>query len=438
MRTIGFYKKATLKRSLSLLLLLSSVHLTSLDIAAAEDAATGEGKHVHTAEANGLTRTEQNVPIPQTPADRQIAARLKRILLATGRYPDIDISSREGVVTLRGHVSDVAQAKWAEDLSRSTTGVVAVLNDLETRKARWLDLTPARTETESLARKIMAFLPYLVTSLLILAVFLFLARLNAALGRRVAGRRLNNPLLIEIVSKLFALPVMLLGLYLVLRVCGLTGIAVTVLGGTGAIGLVAGFAMKNILENYFAGVLLSIRNPYTVGDVIEVAGKLGIVQELTTRGTILADFDGNHIIIPNSTIYQNVITNLSANQTLRLHFQLGIGYSDSIHEARERILGVLRGARAVLQSPEPLVLVEDFASGSVMFGVYFWIEPKKVNGGVVKSEIMETVKTDLEQRGFTLARDVRLVAFAPGTEPAQLASTAEGSAGDADHARMHS
>lgn len=381
-------------------------------------ASAASDKKSEAAATDGLSRSQQNVSVAQNPVDAQIAARLRRILGVTGWYSGIQVSSREGVVTLRGEVDKAAHATWAEQLAHDTDGVVAVMNDLHVKGAQWFDLGPAREETEGLVKRTTAFLPYLATSLLILVLFSILAHFNARLGREMARKRLQNPLMVEIVSKLFALPVILIGLYLVLRVCGLTGIAVTVLGGTGAIGLVAGFAMKGILENYFAGVLLSIRNPYNVGDVVDVAGKIGVVQELTTRGTVLVDFDGNHIIIPNSTIYQNVITNKSANPTLRLRFSIGVGYQDPVGVAREIILDELKKTKDIIKDPEPLVLVEEFAVSAVVFGVYFWIEPKKTNGGKLQSQVMENVKQRLDERGFALFRDGRMALPPTGVEAA--------------------
>jgi small-conductance mechanosensitive channel len=86
----------------------------------------------------------------------------------------------------------------------------------------------------------------------------------------------------------------------------------TLLGGTGVVGLVAAFAIKNILENYFSGIMLSLRRPFIVGDVIEVAGERGTVYTLSTRGTTLIDFEGTYIFIPNSTVMNSIIKNHSS------------------------------------------------------------------------------------------------------------------------------
>ena len=112
--------------------------------------------------------------------------------------------------------------------------------------------------------------------------------------------------------------IMLLGVYVFLRLAALTEFAVAVMSGTGLIGLILGFAFKDIAENFISSMLLSIQRPFKIDDVIEVDGRLGVVRKVTARATTLVDFDGNHIQIPNATVYKNVIKNFTANPKMRV------------------------------------------------------------------------------------------------------------------------
>ena len=192
--------------------------------------------------AAGISRSKQSIQVPHEPRDSQIAVRIQRILEATKWFTNPKVESLEGIVTLKGSVAQKAQKEWAENLARDTEGVVAVINTIEIPTGEWFDLRPAEQETRDLIKRATGFTPYLLASILVMIVVAFAAVFAARLGRRAAKRRFTNSLMIELIAKLFALPVILLGLYLVLRISGLTGVAVTVLGGTGALGLVAGFA----------------------------------------------------------------------------------------------------------------------------------------------------------------------------------------------------
>ena len=98
------------------------------------------------------------------------------------------------------------------------------------------------------------------------------------------------------------------------------------MSGTGLIGLILGFAFRDIAENFIASLLLSIQRPFKIDDVIEVEGRLGIVKKVTARATTLVDYDGNHIQIPNATVYKNIIKNLTAYPKMRGKVEIGIGY----------------------------------------------------------------------------------------------------------------
>lgn len=364
-----------------------------------------EAKTANETESNkseDISRPNKNVPVEQSPTDQMITSRLTKIIQVTGWVENLNVSSEEGVVRLSGQVGKQSQKEWVEKLAHDTDGVVAVLDNLDIKTGSWFDFNPAKSETESLIKKGLRYTPYFATSLAVFLFFLFLASLVGKGARRTVKKRIQNPLLVEIIAKLMTLPVILLGLYLVLRTAGLTGVAFTLMGGTGVIGLVAGFAMKNILENYFSGVLLSLRHPYDIGDKVDINGKVGTVQQLTTRGTVLVDADGNHIIIPNSLVYTGMIINKTANPASRIKFLVNVAYQENLGEVRQRICEILSGHKEVLEKPEPLAVVETFGPSGVDIGVYFWINASKSSSLKVQSALMEQIKLTFERDGIDM------------------------------------
>jgi len=344
-----------------------------------------------------MRRTSKVVSIDQDPRDEQIAKRLREILEVTGWVKGQVVTVRRGVVNLKGEVDRKSQSEWAERLAHDTEGVVAVTNDITVTPRGWLDLTPMRTESEGLAKKILEFLPYLFSAVVVLVIFTAIASIATKMGRRAAKRRMQNPLMIEILARLAGLPVVLLGLYLALRLSGLSGVAITILGGTGAMGLVVGFALKNILENYFSGVMLSLRNPYTVGDTVEINGRQGVVQKLTTRGTILVDYDGNHIIIPNSAIYNGMIVNISATPSSRIKFNFTVLYTEDIAVVHKLVMHTVCQVEGVLRDPSPTVVTDEFRDSGVRISVYFWVDPRKSSLMKMKSIVMTAVQQCLQK-----------------------------------------
>ena len=207
---------------------------------------------------------------------------------------------------------------------------------------------------------------------------------------------------------------MLAGLYLVLRIAGLTQLALTVVGGTGLIGLVLGIAFRDITENFLASLFLSFQQPFREGDLVEVATVTGYVQRLTSRTTVLMTLDGNQVQIPNSTVFRSTIRNFTSNPNRRGDFSVGIGYDDSISFAQEIALKVLAEHPAVLKEPEPLVLVDNLGPSTVNLRVYFWLDGGRHSWLKVRSSVIRLVKRAFQDSGISMPDEAREVTFPHG------------------------
>ncbi|MEZ4706317.1 MAG: mechanosensitive ion channel family protein [Caldilineaceae bacterium] len=363
---------------------------------------------------------------PETPAapaqvdiqprarDEEIAERLTSILTATEWFIDPQAEVQDGVVFLRGQTRREEWRQWAGDLARNTQDVVAVVNRIEELPRPLWDFTPAWDELRTLWRDSVQALPLVAFGLLLLGVTWLLTNFTVRVARRVVKDRVPSPLLVNVVAWTMAAPILLIGIYIVLRIAGLTQLALTVLGGTGLAGLVIGIAFRDIAENFLASILLSIRNPFRAGDRVDVAGFVGIVQRVTTRGTILMTLDGNHVQIPNSTVYKSTITNYTANPSRRMEFTVGIGYETAIPDAQSVIGQVLMDHPIVLDKPEPLVLVEELGASTVNLCVYFWFNGTQYEGLRLKSSLIRLVKRALESSGISMPDEAREVIFPQG------------------------
>lgn len=360
------------------------------------------------------TAAPEKVEIEPLAEDDEISTRLKEILVATDWFTDPAVRVDQGVVFLSGATSTSEHRTWAGDLARKTQDVVAVVNRIEVTKRSMWDFSPAFAELSALSRDTIQALPNFAAALILLVVFWLLAKLFAAIARGASRSQDTNKLLRQVLSKAVMIPFLILGAYLALRITGLTRLAATVLGGTGLLGIVLGIAFRDIAENFLASLLISMQSSYRVGDTIIVGEHEGIVQSVTTRGTQLMTMDGNHVQIPNSTIYKSVIENVSANPNMRLEFAVGVDYNDSAAEAQNVIFDTLAAHEAVLKDPEPMILIEQLAASTVNLRIYFWINASENSNLKVRSSVMRMVKQALQQAGLTLPDEAREVIFPNG------------------------
>jgi len=361
-----------------------------------------------------LSPAPAKVDVKPVARDEEIRKRLQSVLDATGWFTDPHVRVEEGVVFLNGRAETDELKKWAGDLARNTQDVVAVANRMEVLEPSVWDFSPARSGLLVLWRDFIRSLPFFLFGLLILALSAGAGVLATRGTRAFLRRRVRANLLRSVIARGTGVVVFLFGVYIILRVSGLTQLALTVVGGTGLIGLAVGIAFRDITENFLASIFLSMQRPFETGDLVEVAGVTGYVQQLNVRTTILMTLDGNLVQIPNATVYKSNLRNFTTNANRREDFVVGIGYDDSINEAQEIARKVLADHPAVLNDPEPSVLADSLGASTVNLRVYFWLNGREHSWLKVRSSVIRLVKLAFQQHGISMPDEAREVVFPRG------------------------
>jgi small conductance mechanosensitive channel len=168
----------------------------------------------------------------------------------------------------------------------------------------------------------------------------------------------------------------------------------------GAAGLAVGLALQGSLQNFAAGVMLIVFRPFKLGDFIEAAGVLGVVEEISIFSTIMKTGDNRSIIVPNGQIYGGAITNYSAKATRRIDMVFGIGYDDDMLQAKKIMEDILAEHELVLDEPAPAVAVAELADSSVNFNVRPWVNSGDYWG--VRADLIEKIKLAFDEKGITI------------------------------------
>ncbi len=356
----------------------------------------------------------ERVDVAPTARDEEIELRLSSILIATGWFSETQVDVQDGVVFLTGQTQTTEFKEWAGDLARNTQDVAAVVNQIEVLDPPLLDFGPIIDGLRAQGRTIFRAIPLFGFSLLILALAWGVARIATGTSRRYLKRWDFSILLRNVIARSIGIIILLIGLYFIFQVAGLTNIAFTILGGTGLLGLILGIAFRDITENFLASIFLSIQNPFSIGDLVEINDVLGFVQRMTTRTTIVMTLAGNHVQIPNATVYKSIIYNYTSNPNRRVDFIIGIGYEDSISLAQETIRQVLEDHPAVLNDPEQLVLVDTLGSATINLQVYFWLDGREYSWIKVKSSVIRLVKQAVDEAGISMPDEAREMIFPQG------------------------
>ena len=218
------------------------------------------------------------------------------------------------------------------------------------------------------------------------------------------------------VHKILSYSAYLLVFLFALRMVNIPLTAFAFLGGAVAIGV--GFGAQNLINNFISGFMILGERPINIGDLIEIEGVLGMVEEIGARCTRVRTGENIHILVPNSSFLEkNIINWTLSDKKIRTNIAVGVSYGSPVKKVEERLIQAVKQVHRVLTHPEPFVLFSDFGDNALIFHVYFWVGIKRViERRQIESEVRFGIDEVFAQEGIVIAfpqRDVHLDAVGP-------------------------
>jgi len=217
--------------------------------------------------------------------------------------------------------------------------------------------------------------PKLIAAILVLLITWFLARQIRRISERKLKRQMENPLLADFLSTLIRFIVFITGLLIALKIIGFGGITASILAGAGISAFIIGFALRDIGENFLAGILMAFKRPFRVGDFVETGTIKGKIIGLNIRDTQLKTPDGKDVYVPNAMIIKNPLINYTIDGFLRYEFVVGLpSVSDykvamqAIEDAVLKVEGIIKKRR------KPTINITGISAGRVDVTINFWID----------------------------------------------------------------
>ena len=237
-----------------------------------------------------------------------------------------------------------------------------------------------------------------IGAIVIFVVGRWLAKVISNLLGRAMTRAKIDPTLTSFVKNLCHIALLAFVIIAALKKLGIPMTEFTVV--VGAAGLAVGFALQGSLSNFAAGVILIIFKPFKVGDFVELAGKMGTVQEVQIFNTILNSPDNVRIIVPNSQVTGSNIMNYTVNGTRRIDLVMGVSYDDDLKKAQQIIERVLAEDSRILKDPPVEVAVSELGDSSIDFVVRPWV--KAADYWNVRFDTTRKLKLALDENGITI------------------------------------
>ena len=253
---------------------------------------------------------------------------------------------------------------------------------------------------------IIAELPNVLTALLIFIASLYVAKLLSNLLKRILTKREADREVTMLLAQVTRWSIIVLGIIAALqRFFDVTAF----LAGLGILGFTVGFAMQEIMQNFVAGVILLVQQPFEVEDVIETDQFIGKILTINLRTTEMKTLDGRIVIIPNATILANPITNYTRADFRRIELPVGVSYDSDPAVVRQAVLEAIQNVPGYAADPEPMVVFHTFAGSSIDLSAYFWVNMSKSNPLLAKDAAIELVKSALDKKGIEIPFPIRTV-----------------------------
>ncbi|QYJ96904.1 mechanosensitive ion channel [Shewanella alkalitolerans] len=207
--------------------------------------------------------------------------------------------------------------------------------------------------------------------LLLLLAWFIVTRIGKLIRRALLARKVA-PDAVHLFSRIYLILAIAIILVTGLEILNIPIKAFAFVSGAVAIGV--GFGAQNIINNFISGWILMWERPIRIGDFLEIGETKGVVESINTRSTLIRRNDGVHMLVPNSQLLENTVTNWTLIDNIaRSTVRVGVAYGSDVERVADIIKQTLDEHEEILTTPSPVAIFEDFGDNALIFDGIFWV-----------------------------------------------------------------
>ncbi len=258
----------------------------------------------------------------------------------------------------------------------------------------------------------LLMLPNLLIALVVMVASVFVGRLLRKLATKIMRRFSNNSAVIKLMSNIITVVVFIAGFFIALGILHLDKTVTSLLAGAGVVGLAISLAFQEPILNVISGVMMSMREPFKIGDMVESNGFFGHITQITLRSTRIKKFSGEDVIIPNKMVLQNPIENYSLTNYRRVEIPCGVGYGDDLEKVEEVALKAVKDNLPYDKDRPVDLIYTEFGDSSINFILRFWLDMvEQKNFLEVKSKAIKLIKKTFDENDINIPFPIRTLDF---------------------------
>ena len=244
-------------------------------------------------------------------------------------------------------------------------------------------------------------IPNILVAILVFIAFIYIARFFGRTVKKLLKKR-GRDNFGEILGSFTKWVLLIVGVMLSLTIMSPNLSPADLIAGLGVSSVAIGFAFKDILQNWLAGILILMRRPFEIGDQIVVNGFEGTVERIETRATIIRQYNGKRIVVPNSEIYTNSVKVITANDLIRSQYDIGLGYDQDREKAMQILKETIENTEGVSSEKPVDVLPWDQADSWLTIRVRWWTNSDRPDVVKAFSKVILNTQNAMDEAGIDL------------------------------------
>lgn len=251
-------------------------------------------------------------------------------------------------------------------------------------------------------------LPNLAVAILVMIITIFAAKGIRKVFSKIINKFSTNIAVNKLMSSTLTVIVFVIGFFVALSVMELDKAVTSLLAGAGVVGLAIGLAFQEPILNVFSGIVMSVREPFKLGDIIKTNGYFGTIEKISLRSTSLKKFSGEDVVIPNNMVVRNPIENYTMTQFRRVSIKCGVGYGDDLDKVEKIAIEAIEKEIPHDKSKPIELFFEEFGASSINFELRFWLDmAEQKNYLKYKSEAIKNIKKHFDQHEISIPFPIR-------------------------------
>jgi small conductance mechanosensitive channel len=277
----------------------------------------------------------------------------------------------------------------------------------------------SRTSYDKLTEKLQVWLdtlilnvPNLIIASLVVLMAVFFHKYVKRAVMKATSKYANNPTITNLFSNLTTVFYVIIIGILILTIFSLNSTINKFLATAGVLGLAVGLALQDPMTNLFSGISMSVRDLYTIGDLVETNGHFGTIVDIDLRSTKLRLPTGQIVVIPNKNVIQNPLKNYSTSGQRRIDLQCGVSYGDDLEKVENVVLNAISQLDNIDDDQPQEIVFTEFGDSSINFIVRYWLKnPSQLDYLLEKSEGIKAIKHAFNNNDIMIPFPIRTLDF---------------------------